>query len=247
MLNNEIFFDQISGYYNDMISFEKALVNRKKALSEFITSDTIDAVDLGCGTGLDSISLALNNLKVTSFDISDGMISKALDKSKSLNLKIEFNKYSIPDIPLTFHNKYDLAVSLGNTLANLNIQQLKLAVLKAYNLLKEKGTFLIQILNYEQLIRSSERIVNITQSEDKHFIRFYDFLNDSINFNILTYSKDNLKDYHFSTTTLYPHSSEILKAFLTESGFKKVELYSSFNKDPFIADSSKDLLISATK
>lgn len=247
MLDNEKFFDQISDYYNDMINFDKALANRKKALSGFITPDMNTAVDLGCGTGLDSISLALNNLQVTSFDISEGMIAKASAKAKSLNLNIDFNKYSLPEIPEAFHNRYDLAVSLGNTLANLDFEQLKLAILKAYKLLKEKGCLLIQILNYEQLLRNNERIVNITEVEERYFLRFYDFLENSINFNILTYLKNDLTKYHLTTTKLFPHSSSTINRLLSDIGFKSIQSYRSFDKNAFEPEGSKDLIIYACK
>jgi len=247
MLNNELFFDHVSEYYDDMIGFDKALVNRKAVLKTFIRPNMSDAVDLGCGTGLDSLSLALNGLNVTSFDISEGMLEQAAIRADEMDVIIDFNKSSLPDIPESFHDKYNLAVSLGNTLAIIDRNLLKSTISKAYSLLKNDGEFLLQILNFPRLIKNSERIINITRSTEKYFIRFYDFLDDSVDFNILSYEVANPKKHDLVTTKLYPYSVDEIIALLKEAGFTKNNIYGSLSKSQFESEKSNDVVILAEK
>lgn len=246
-MNNEEFFDGVSEFYDDMISFDTALANRRGALSEFIPSSAKYAADLGCGTGLDSLSLALNGLDVTAFDISQGMLDNAFTKARQHALNIKFNKYSLTDIPSEYNGRFDMAVSLGNTLANLNESQLEEALSRAYAILKENGTLLLQILNYHPLQKNNERIINITENGSTYFVRFYDFLGEGLQFNILSFDKNDAKKRELKSTLLYPHEEEVFRVLLTEAGFKDFKVYGSLTKSPFDPANSKDMIISVVK
>ncbi len=49
--------------YDEMISFEKAVENKKKLLKNFIKPEMKYAADLGCGSGVDSIALASTRIE----------------------------------------------------------------------------------------------------------------------------------------------------------------------------------------
>lgn len=247
MVNNEEFFDGISGFYDEMISFDAALVNRKKALAALITPEMKSAADLGCGTGLDSLALAQNGLAVTSFDISEGMLNKAKEKAKQLSLDIKFYKTSLTQIPHEYFGKFDLVVSLGNTIANISRIDLEKVIHNAHELLKENGTLIIQILNYKPLENKNERIINITQSSDKYFVRFYDFYTEYVQFNILSFDKNNPKQRELTATMLFPHEAELFKEMLVADGFINLELHGDFSKSTFDKSLSKDLILKAKK
>lgn len=247
MLTGEVFFDQLAEYYDDMINFEASLARRKEMLKSFINTGMKDAADLGCGTGLDSVSLALNGLNVTSFDISEGMLEQAAIRADELDALIDFNKYSLPEIPEEFYDKFDLAVSMGNTMAVLEREYLLPALKKAYNILRKNGSLLIQILNFPKLINESNRIINITRSAEKHFVRFYDFLADSVNFNVLSYSAANPKKHNLLTTKLNPYSADEMTSALMDTGFTTINIYGGLNKSGFEPEKSSDVVIIARK
>jgi SAM-dependent methyltransferase len=247
MLTGEVFFDKLSEYYDEMINFEPALSRRKDMLKSFIIAGMKDAADLGCGTGLDSISLALDGLNVTSFDIADGMLEQAAIRADELDISIDFHKYSLPDIPEEFYGKFDLAVSMGNTMAVLENSELKPALNKAFNMLRENGCLVVQILNFPKLINNSNRIVNITAGGEKHFVRFYDFLPGIVNFNVLSYSSVNPNKYDLLTTKLNPYSADEMTSTLKEAGFAEINTYGGLNKSGFEPDKSNDVVILARK
>jgi 2-polyprenyl-3-methyl-5-hydroxy-6-metoxy-1,4-benzoquinol methylase len=189
-----------------MISFEKAVVSKKKAMSKLINSQMQFAADLGCGSGVDSIALASLGLKVTAFDPSSEMIKAAKKNARGEGLKIDFNNYSIDSIPKSFNEKFDFAVSLGNTFANIKKEKFKKSIFKCFDMLKSSGVLLIQILNYKKVVEIKKRIVNITEGNNKYFIRFYDFLNEEIIFNILTFNKIKPSENRLLSTKLFPYN-----------------------------------------
>jgi len=245
--NNETFFDDISVFYDDMISFKTALERRKSILSKFLKDSMHTSADLGCGSGLDSISLALSGLKVTAFDQSEGMLEKAVKNAEALGTDIRFVKKSIDKIPGSFNNKFDVAFSLGNTLANLPLSKLGTAAEKMGDILKGNGTLVIQILNYSQILKENNRIINITEMKGEVYIRFYDFMPGYLNFNILKFKKDNPLDRSLFTTKLYPHTKEAFSKLLKGNGFRIVNFYGSLGLEKFSRYTSKDLVIVAVK
>jgi SAM-dependent methyltransferase len=247
MTSNESFFNSISEFYDRMTGFDNALTAKKEAYKKFIPNEGSTTADLGCGTGLDSIALTLNGLTVTAFDISKGMIDKAAEKAKALNLHIDFYNYSITDIPAKFHNSFTFAVSMGNTLANLNLEELKTAIDNIYSMLKPKGTLLLQILNYEKILAEKERIVKITERDEKYYVRFYDFHEDTLDFNILSFDKKELKNKRLITTKIYPYTSNEIIDLLSAQGFSDINIFGNLKKDLFDRKKSMDLIVTAVK
>ncbi len=82
-----------------MISFEKAVEIKKKLLKNFVTDEMKSAADIGCGSGVDSISLSSLGLKVTAFDPSSEMLKVAEANAERMKAKVEFHNYSADNIP----------------------------------------------------------------------------------------------------------------------------------------------------
>ncbi len=247
LTSNIRFFNQLAEDYDQMISFNEAVEKRKKVLLKF-TDDKKDlAADLGCGTGIDSVALTLLGLKVDSFDPSPEMIKVAMMNAKRKEINISFYNNPIELIPDGFNYKYGLVISLGNTFANVTKEKFYASVNKCFNLLRKKGTLLIQVLNYEKVIKEEKRIVNITKGKAEYFVRFYDFFNDEITFNILKFGNENPAKYNLISTRLYSHTKSDFEHNLKSVGFSSLEFFSDFNLTPFDADKAKDLVIKAIK
>ena len=247
MKSNNSFYNSVSVYYDKMIDFDSSLKKRKELLSGFITPKINLVADVGCGTGVDSISLSQLGLEVTSFDPSIEMIGIAKTNSEKYNCKINFNNFAVDDIPKTFYNKFDMVVSLGNTLANIPFGKIEISVAKLFKMLKKDGSVLIQILNYEKILKEKERIVNITKKNGEYFIRFYDFGKKDLTFNILRFNADQTTKKDLISTKIFPYISKELKKVFKETGFKKIELFGSMDKKVFDLKSSNDLILYAEK
>jgi 2-polyprenyl-3-methyl-5-hydroxy-6-metoxy-1,4-benzoquinol methylase len=183
-LNNKDFYDSLAGDYDEMISFNDAVERKVNTLRKFISPSMKTAADIGCGTGVDSIALAKLGLNVTAFDPSDVMIRVAEDNAEREGVKIDFQNCAADEIQKRFNNSFDLVISLGNTFANIERDKFDQSIRKCSNILKPEGSILIQILNYKKILYEKERIVNITEKNGNYYVRFYDFINGEIHFNL---------------------------------------------------------------
>lgn len=244
---NETFFDNISSFYDGMISFKAALERRKSILGKFLNDSMHTAADLGAGSGLDSLSLALSGLSVTAFDQSEGMLEKARSNASDIGLDVQFVKSSIDKINKKFFIRFDIAFSLGNTLANLSPERLPRALKKMRLVLIENGTAVLQVLNYSRILKENNRIINVTEMNGEVYVRFYDFLPEGLNFNIFRFKKDKPSERSLYTTSLYPHTKEVFQKLLKDAGFRKIKFYGSLGLQKFEKYNSKDLVITAVK
>lgn len=241
------FYDNISCFYDEMINFDTLLISRSGLLKKFILPGMKTAADLGCGTGIDSVSLALAGMDVTAFDISKGMIKEAKKNSSNRGLNINFIKSGIDKIPINFSEKFDLALSLGNTLANLDHRALNAAIKKIFMILKPGGKVVIQILNFMLIKEKNKRIVKITEVNNNTIIRFYDIFKEKFNFNILRFNNINPSDYSLNTSSIYPYDANTIKNILQKSGLTNIKYYGDLKLNKFEKNSSGDLVIIAFK
>jgi len=246
-MDTKKFFNNVSDFFDNMTDSSKVISMRSSALKKFIPESAKSAADLGCGTGSDTISLAVNGLSVTGFDISNKMIEKASVNAINNGIQAEFFNYPINKIPGIFNLSFDIAVSLGNSMALIDDKNLKKSVKRIHDILKPGGIFILQILNYNVIKKSGSRIVNITENPPNIYVRFYDSFGMPMNFNILRFKKDDKKDFELLTTKLYPYDKKYLSDIMKDTGFKKIETYSDLNKGKFNKNVSKDLVLIAYK
>jgi len=247
ILPNKVFFDELASEYDQMIAFEKAVENKKMFLKNFIKPEMKYAADLGCGSGVDSISLVSLGLKVTAFDPSVEMLEIAKKNIEKEKAKVTFHNRSIDSISEEFDNQFDLVISLGNTFANIGKEQLVKSLQRCKKILKPQGILLIQILNYEKILSEKQRIVNITEGVDKYFIRFYDFVGTEIIFNILIFNKQKPSEHKLISTKLFPYMLDDFHNAMNRVGFSEVEFFSDLEFTVFNKELSKDLIIRAIK
>ncbi|HEX3072941.1 MAG TPA: class I SAM-dependent methyltransferase [Ignavibacteriales bacterium] len=241
------FYDEAASFYDEMISFEKALENRKILLNKFITGGIKSCADFGCGSGADAIALASYNLDVTGFDVSRGMIEAAKSNAASRNVNAEFRRIALEKIGPAYKNKFDLVISTGNSLANIESSKLSKALKSAFASLHLNGRFILQILNYNRILNSKERIVNINKQGENYFIRFYDFEKNGLTFNILKFNAADTKNRKLITSRIYPYKKEDMVAALKKAGFSRIKAYGDLNLNKFSRNNSPDLVISAIK
>jgi ubiquinone/menaquinone biosynthesis C-methylase UbiE len=247
ILDNKEFFNQLADYYDLMISFTEAVERKKKVLEKIITPGNKFAADLGCGTGTDSIALAKLGVKVSAFDPSLEMLNCARKNANTANKIISFYNHTISKIPADFNSKFDRVISFGNTFANINYEDLAVSLKRCFELLRKGGTLFIQVLNYHKILSEKERIVNITGTGANLFVRFYDFKEGHLVFNLLKVNKSKLSDYSLISTEIFPHLKDDFEASLAGMDFNSIEFYGDLQLNPFGRETSKDLILRAVK
>ncbi len=240
------FYDGISGFYDKMIDFEKNLELRIDAYKKIFPANG-NVVDIGCGVGLDSIALAKNGHNVTAFDISPQMIEMVKVNSGKYGVEIKTGVFSFDTIHKNYYGKFDNVVSVGNTIAHLTKKELPGSFKKIFALLKPGGKAFLHILNYSAILKKKKRINNIANRDGAVIIRFYDFENEHVKFNILSFPLNNPKEFDLFTTNHYPHTKKEIESALRSAGFTKIKFTGDFYGNKFNVKDSKDLFIEVYK
>lgn len=240
IIPNDQFYNSLSSDYDEMIKFENSLRNKTESLKKFIKPNDKDALDLGCGTGIDSIALTKLGLMVRAVDHSEEMIKRARINAKKYGSNIEFIKSNLAELSTT-NRKFDLIVSLGNTIANLAKNDLDLLFDKLIHLITSSGKIVIQLINYSKLPNSGEYILNKFENESIVIIRKYNIYSTYIDFIVDKLDKKNgKKDY--IVTKLYPQKKSIFINYAQKYSFH-IELFGNLKREPFKDENSTNLVI----
>lgn len=244
MKTNSQFFDELSDDYDVMINFESALKNKISFIKNFLENNYNTALDLGCGTGADAIALSKLGLQVDAVDHSSGMLQQAIKNAKNFDTDINFIESGL----LAFNPKdkhYDFIVSLGNTIANINLLELRILMSTIFRMLNKGGSALIQIVNYDKLPKRGNHILNVFDNDEVSIIRKYSINNNDIDFIIDKIDKKSqLKSQII--TKLYPHSENDFNKMAIEIGFN-IDVYGNLKKHSFNPDESPNLVVVLTK
>jgi len=244
MLKNNEFFDQLADDYDEMINFENAVDNKTKTLAKFIKPNFKFALDLGCGSGADSIVLSKLGLEVDAVDHSAGMLARAVKNSKHFNTKINFIHSGLTDFSIA-HKSFDIIVSLGNTLANLKRDELGILLKNLYPYLNNGGNIVIQIINYAKLPTTGTFILHTFENDSITITRKYNINADDIDFIIDKKDKEKNEESQM-VTKLFPHSANEFKKLADEIGFS-MKLYGNLIKAPYVMKDSPNLVVVLTK
>lgn len=142
-------------------------------------------------------------LEVTGIDASIKIIQLAKSNALRYQTSADFIRADFATFLRYVNTKFDSIFCLGNALAHLlNRNELDTAIDNFYQVLELDGYIIIQLLNYSKILKEKQRIVGITECENKIFIRFYDFHDTLIQFNILTVIRER---GGFSHQWVVPH------------------------------------------
>jgi len=246
MLDNKNFYNIASSFYDQMISFEANLDSRRDAFGKLF-SKPIVAADLGCGTGVDSIALSLNGHKVTGFDPSFQMLETAKSNALKYQQSVDFVESTILDLPALYNSQFELVLSLGNTFANIEGTTIYSTVQRLFDILKPGGLCYIHILNYARITEIKERIVSIKENGKDFYVRFYDFVNGQVNFNILRFNKENTANKELLTTPIFAYKRDLLVKVFSSVGFINIQQFSNMNCKEFDLNKDTDLFLLCQK
>jgi len=173
------------------------------------------------------------------------MIEKALLHMQNSE-KVKFENITLEDFSEKSASVYDAAFFMGNSLPHITEEKNLEVFLKALKkVLLPGGIFILQILNYKKILTEKERIINIRETDEKTYIRFYDFISDTnINFNILTISGEkNKRSHKIITTELYAYTKERLMENFSRFNFESTATFGSLKMEEFNSETSPNLIM----
>lgn len=233
------FYTEISKYYDYIFPVSKDKLNLIKELAK---KPPKDILDVACGSGGYSIELKNFGYNVTAIDLDESMINKLKKRDESIDARV-LNMLEIDKL----NKKFDLIFCIGNSMVHLdNNDEIYKFLNKCKNSLKQGGHILIQIVNYDRVLKKNIKSLPTIENEKAGLIfeRYYEYLpeNHKIDFKtILKVDGFNLENHEL----LHPITSTELLELLKELEFKNINMYGNFKKDVYEPMNSFPLVVTA--
>lgn len=146
---------------------------------------------------------------------------------------------------LPFQPIFDTVVCTGNTLAHASdIDHVKSILKQMHTVLKDGGKALIQILNYDRILKHKPANLPTIETTACKFVRSYGYEDSKIRFTGRLSANNEISE---SSVMLFPLVSNALKNIGEEVGFKNVKFFGSFAMDEFQPETSFPLITSMSK
>ncbi len=245
-LTPETFYNELADDYDDMTRFAARLDRERERLAGLVERFDIEScVDAACGTGLHAVALAQLGVRVIGADLSAAMLERARTNAAAAGVDIAWRRTSFADLDRHVDRPVDALLCIGNSIPHvLTPEELGASLHSFKEVLTPGGICLIQLLNYDRVLRRRERIVGAHRQGDLEFVRFYDFLDRNVRFNMLRLRWDGDRaEPELQTTTLHPYTRAELQTALETAGFADVQAGTGLDIDPFDVETANDLVL----
>ncbi|MGA9405897.1 MAG: class I SAM-dependent methyltransferase, partial [Bacteroidota bacterium] len=187
------FYDTLAYDYDTMTGFDKRFIHEKPFFHLLVQRFGITtALDAGAGTGFHSLLLGQFGVHVTALDVSKKMLERVKAHAKDLHQKIYVIESDFQDLTHKLNKKFDAVLCMGNSLPHLlTYKELVQSLKNFFTVLQPGGVLLLQLLNYDRILKNKERIQSVKEAEGVTFVRFYEFHKDYVVFNILRLKKED--------------------------------------------------------
>lgn len=247
------FYETLSQYYDQIFPVNPVEVG---FIKQRLDESKGKVLDIGCGTGGISLALAEAGYEVQGIDLDAEMVKKAVKKYKQeFQMKqkghAKFDVVNMKDIRDKYMGTpFDSIVCLGNTLVHLQDQEEMRDVLQGiFSILKEQGTFILQIINYDRILDQSIQELPLIEIDKIRFERryAYDEKEHKVYFRTSLEVLDSEMPRVFENqVSLYPLREKELAILLEDIGFQNIKWYGSFQGEAYTA-SSYATIITAEK
>lgn len=200
-------------------------------------------LDLGCGRGRHSLSLAERGYHVTGIDLSETAIATARENASERNLDITF---AVRDMREPLPEKFDAIVNLFTTFGYFRSDEENIKVVDGIaSMLSPGGIFVMDYLN-ENLART-DLIPEESGTYDSLQYHIERKIEEDMIFKQITFSGDELKgDLQYQERVKLYDPSWFEKVF-DGCGLKMKKYYGTYSGGPFDKESSPRLIMIAEK
>jgi glycine/sarcosine N-methyltransferase len=232
------FYTDISLVYDDLFPVSP----EQRALFDSLMDDggARSVVDCGCGTGSQLQPFAVAGLSCFGFDPDPSLVAIARRKLASYP-KTVVETGSFADLARLVPFPSDLLMCLGNSLVHVPQGEVPRFFADAAGALSRSGTMLLQILNYERLLRQGVTDLPMLHASDGtvEFRRRYEWEGDrKVLFRTtLRFSGADEPRIARNEIPLYPVYPEELWEMLASAGFGEIRFYGDFARSEFSPES----------
>jgi len=189
--------------------------------------------DASVGDGCDSIYLLKQGFDVTSNDLDETFIAKALENAKAENVQLKITRFDWRKLDTELaQESFDAVILLGNSLTYLFDEKDQLETLRQFKrLLRSGGVLVIDERNYQYILDNREKILQ----GDFQYSGNYVYCGDKVHGKPIEISDERVKMEYTNESTgkkgylvLYPFQHGEMKNLLAKTEFASVEQFSDY-------------------
>jgi glycine/sarcosine N-methyltransferase len=250
-------FEDLAYIYDQTIDWEQRLVREIPFLTTLI-QDKPNAriLDLACGSGRHAVALASQGYEVTGLDLSPQMIEAAKHHVKEKGVSVQFSVTDMRQVRELLEGQFDLIICLGNSLALLpTLSDVQQTLTNVHQLLTEGGSFVSQILNFEEIRQTEFRFFPLKSGRTKNgeevvFARFFETQKTEGSRRLVflgVIQTQSSWQPKLSSHQVLQLDKPILESALKDAGFNQMVFYQDYNEQPFNPQQSRNLVSIGTK
>jgi len=228
------FYSDISQVYDDLFPISP----EQQALFASLMEDGAvrSVVDCGCGTGAQLQPFAAAGLTCLGFDPDPSLVAIARRKLAAFP-KARVETGSFADLSRLVPSPSDLLMCLGNSLVHVPQEAASRFLVDAAGVLSPLGAILLQILNYERLLREGVTELPLLRASEGavEFRRRYEWEGDrKVLFRTsLRFSREDEPHIVRNEIPLYPIYPEEFWEMMASAGFGNIRFYGNFARSEF--------------
>lgn len=246
-------YDNLAEDYDRFVNWTGRLAHEMPFLQRLFQAGGVQRVlDAACGTGQHAIALARQGYQVAGADLSAAMVDQARQNAAAAGVEVEFAVAGMGQLA-RLGRVFDAVLCLGNSLPHLLTAEATQDALADFAaVLRPGGLVVIQNRSFDRIWAGKERFMgpqsHRSGQDEWIFVRFYDFLEETVAFNMIRLRRTEagwMQDVE--STLLRPIFHRQLAAGLEQAGFEQVSFYGSYAAEPFDPAESGDLIAVAAK
>lgn len=243
------FYEEISRYYDYIFPVGDEQVT---FIEESAGTAGSKVLDVACGSGGYTAVLAEKGYDVTAVDIDNAMVDTARRKLEGLGLKAGVMQSDMKSLAERIKSSFKCIFCIGNSIVHLGSNEdILKAIKQMQSLLEENGTLILQIINYDRIIKYGVNELPPISNQEAgiEFVRKYEYDREKeiINFKTALKVKESGGNRVFENSIeLLPVLSDKMMDLLEQAGFRRIQFYGDFNKSPY-SDASYMLVVKADK
>jgi SAM-dependent methyltransferase len=246
-------YDALAADYDRFVNWKGRLSHELPFFDSLFEGHGVRRVlDAACGTGHHAIALAQRGYETTGTDLSRAMIEQAQRNAARLGGTATFAVAGLGELS-SLGQTFDAALCLGNSLPHLlSAAAVRQALADLADVLRPGGFLVIQNRNFDRVWAEQQRFMPPQPAEDSSgewvFVRFYDFHQETVTFNMLRLRRTEYGwTQDVESTELRPIFQKDLAQSLNAAGFGPVSFYGSYDGSAFDPEESGDLLAVAPR
>jgi len=205
-------------------------------------------LEVGSATGNLSFGLAKSGQYVIGIELDKAMVEVAESRNSESN-SVKFEPLDLRFISERFSkSSFDSVICVGNTLVHImEMKSIQDFFKNSHNILKPEGKLILQIINYDRILRGKLKGLPFIENDKIKFERYYDYKPEdrAVNFRTVLTIKSSGEVLYNNIQLLALRKHEIEEMIKT-AGFSKLDFFCNWIYSPFNQE-SLPLILVATK